>query len=43
MPGGISDSGKYRMTECSADRSADFFSKTSEMVPNALDIPMYES
>ena len=31
------------MTETSAERSAELFSKTSEMVPNGLNIPMYES
>ena len=34
-----SDSGKHGMTE----PSAELFSKTSEMVPNGLNIPMYES
>ena len=33
------DSGKHGMTE----PSAELFSKTSEMVPNGLNIPMYES
>ena len=37
------DSGKHGMTESSAERSAELFSKTSEMVPNGLNIPMYES
>ena len=37
------DSGKHGMTEPSAERSAELFSKTSEMVPNGLNIPMYES
>ena len=31
--------GKHGMTESSAE----LFSKTSEMVPNGLNIPMYES
>ena len=35
--------GKHGMTESSAERSAELFSKTSEMVPNGLNIPMYES
>ena len=39
----IPDSGKHGMTEPSAERSAELFSKTSEMVPNGLYIPMYES
>ena len=38
-----SDSGKHGMTESSAERSAELFSNTSEMVPNGLNIPMYES
>ena len=37
------DSGKHGMTESSAECSAELFSKTSEMVPNGLNIPMYES
>ena len=37
------DSGKHGMTEPSVERSAELFSKTSEMVPNGLNIPMYES
>ena len=37
------DSGKHGMTESSAERFAEIFSKTSEMVPNGLNIPMYES
>ena len=39
----IPDSGKHGMTESSAEHSAEIFSKTSEMVPNGLYIPMYES
>ena len=31
------------MAETSAERSSELFSKTSEMVPNGLNIPMYES
>ena len=31
------------MTEPSAESSAELFSKTSEMDPNGLNIPMYES
>ena len=38
----VPDSGKRGMTEPSAERSAELFSKTSEMVPNGLNIPMYE-
>ena len=34
------DSGKHGMTESSAEGSAELF---SEMVPNGLNIPMYES
>ena len=37
------DSKKHGMTESSAEHSAEPFSKTSEMVPNGLNIPMYES
>ena len=39
----IPDSGKHEMTESSAEHCAEIFSKTSEMVPNGLNIPMYES
>ena len=38
----ITDSGKHEMTESSAERSAELFSKTSEMAPNGLNIPLYE-
>ena len=38
----LADSGKHGMTESSAEHSAEHFSKTSEMVPNGLNIPMYE-
>ena len=31
------------MTESSAERSAELFSKTSEVVPNGQNIPMYDS
>ena len=34
-------SGKHGMTEPSAERSAELFSKTSEMVLNGLNIPVY--
>ena len=37
------DSGKHGMTEPSAERYAEIFSKTSEMVTNGLNIPKYES
>ena len=30
------------MTESSAESSTELFSETSEMVPNGLNIPMYE-
>ena len=36
------DSGKHGMMESSAERYAELFSKTSEMVPNSLNIPQYE-
>ena len=39
----IAGSEKHGMTESSAEHSADLFSKTSGMVPNRLNIPMYES
>ena len=32
---------KFGMVESSVVNSAELFSKTSEMVPNGLDIPMY--
>ena len=37
------DSGKHGMTERSGERSAELFSKTSELVLNGLNIPVYES
>ena len=36
------DSGKHGMMESSVERYAELFSKTSEMVPNSLNIPQYE-
>ena len=39
----VTDSGKHGMTASSAECSAELFSKTSEMLPNGLNIPMYES
>ena len=36
----LTDSGKHGMTEPSAERSAELFSKTSEMVPNGLFFPL---
>ena len=37
------DSGKHGITESSTEHSAEIFSKPSEMVPNGLNIPTYES
>ena len=34
--------GKHGMEECSVENSAELFFKTSEMVHNGLNIPMYE-
>ena len=39
----IVDSEKHGMTESPAEHSAELFSKTSRMVPNRLNMPMYES
>ena len=40
---GEADSGKHGMMESSAEYAAEVFSSTSEIVPNGLNIPMYES